>query len=100
MISEDAVYCVAFFDIGVDINPASQDLVVVAMALSGFTGFVNDGKNSLWFEQCRTLSAKLANPYLRAMFLFLTVPDGDSYDNILVRLLIQLLRLSVLYCSL
>lgn len=56
------------------------------MALSGFTGFVNENKNSVWFEQCRKLSARLANPYLRAMFSFLTSSDNDeaSYDSILV----------------
>jgi len=51
------------------------------MAISGFTG---DDRNALWREQCRSLGASLLNPYLRALFAFLTIGSTDSYDAILV----------------
>jgi len=57
------------------------DLNVVAMAISGFTG---DDRNVLWREQCRSIGASLLSPYLRALFAFLTVASGESYDTILV----------------
>lgn len=49
------------------------------MALSGYT----DEKNSLWREMCSTLRLQLNNPYLCAMFAFLTSESG-SYDGVLV----------------
>jgi len=55
------------------------NLNVVAMALSGYT----DEKNSLWREMCSTLRLQLNNPYLCAMFAFLTSESG-SYDGVLV----------------
>uniref|UniRef100_A0A8D0L612 Meiosis regulator for oocyte development n=1 Tax=Sphenodon punctatus TaxID=8508 RepID=A0A8D0L612_SPHPU len=54
------------------------NLNVVAMALSGYT----DEKNSLWREMCSTLRLQLNNPYLCAMFAFLTSESG-SYDGVL-----------------
>ncbi len=57
-------------------------LNMVAMALSGFS----EDKNTLWRDKCQGLSSKLHNPYLRALFAFLTA-DGDNYDDILVGLL-------------
>jgi len=57
------------------------DLNVVAMAISGFTG---DDRNALWRDQCRSIGASLLNPYLRALFAFLTVGSGESYDTVLV----------------
>ena len=62
------------------------DLNVVAMAISGFTG---DDRNALWQEQCRSLGASLLNPYLRALFAFLTISSGDSYDTILVSFVVD-----------
>ena len=58
-----------------------SDLNVVAMAISGFTG---DDRNVLWREQCRSIGAGLSNPYLRALFAFLTIASGESYEAILV----------------
>lgn len=49
------------------------------MALSGYT----DEKNSLWREMCSSLRLQLNNPYLCAMFAFLTSESG-SYDGVLV----------------
>ena len=59
------------------------DLNVVAMAISGFTG---DDRNALWRDQCRSIGASLLNPYLRALFAFLTIGTGESYEAILVSL--------------
>ena len=52
---------------------------MIAMALSGFS----EEKKSLWKEMCGALHNKLKNPYLRAMFAFMTA-EGDNYDEILV----------------
>ena len=62
---------------------------MIAMALSGFS----EDKKSLWKEMCGSLHSKLQNPYLRAMFAFMTA-EADSYDDILVRcyLFILLIR--------
>ena len=54
-------------------------LNAIAMALSGFT----KEKNALWCEMCSSLCQNLKNPYLRAMFGFLTTCD-NSYDAVLV----------------
>ncbi|XP_072027810.1 GATOR2 complex protein MIOS-like [Amphiura filiformis] len=53
-------------------------LNAIAMALSGFT----KEKNALWCEMCSSLCKNLTNPYLRAMFGFLTTCD-NSYDAVL-----------------
>lgn len=49
------------------------------MALAGFS----DDKNSLWKHFCSSPKAKLTDPYLKAMFAFLTAENG-SYDGVLV----------------
>jgi len=64
---------------GTSIGPG--DLNVVAMAISGFTG---DDRNVLWRDQCRSIGVSLSSPYLRALFAFLTIGAGDSYESILV----------------
>ena len=61
------------------VTAGSVNLTVVAMALSGFS----DDRNTLWRDLCGGLSGNLDNPYLRAMFAFLTA-DNDNYDAILV----------------
>ncbi|XP_046677873.1 GATOR complex protein MIOS-B-like [Homalodisca vitripennis] len=53
-------------------------LTIVAMALSGFT----DSRSSMWRELCMSQRAQISNPYLRAMFAFLTL-EGDNYDTVL-----------------
>ncbi|CAL4060750.1 unnamed protein product, partial [Meganyctiphanes norvegica] len=49
-----------------------------AMALSGFT----EERKALWRETCTNLRSQLTDPYLRAMFAFLT-GDADTYDPVL-----------------
>lgn len=51
---------------------------MVAMALAGFC----DERNSLWRQFCQMTLKDLTDPYLRAMFAFLT--SEDSYDLVLV----------------
>ncbi|XP_007425343.1 GATOR complex protein MIOS [Python bivittatus] len=63
---------------GASSGKGDLNLNVVAMALSGYT----DEKNSLWREMCSTLRLQLNNPYLCAMFAFLTCESG-SYDGVL-----------------
>lgn len=64
---------------------SNSDYLITAMALSGFSGFTSgENQSSIWVEQCRSLGSKLSNPYLRAMFAFLTSNEDDSYENILV----------------
>ena len=69
-----SIFFVQFF------TGADSNLSVVAMALSGFT----DDKNTLWKEMCGSLRTQLKNPYLRAMFAFLTT-DTDNYEEVLVK---------------
>uniref|UniRef100_T1JHX6 Uncharacterized protein n=1 Tax=Strigamia maritima TaxID=126957 RepID=T1JHX6_STRMM len=65
-----------------DVNTASSDpgvnLNVVAMALSGFTV----EKSALWRRMCSSLRHQLYDPYLRAIFSFLTC-EQESFDEIL-----------------
>jgi len=68
-----------FVSAGMSSGPG--DLNVVAMAISGFTG---DDRNTLWRDQCRSIGASLRNPYLRALFAFLTIGSGESYEAVLV----------------
>ncbi|KAL3269121.1 hypothetical protein HHI36_008202 [Cryptolaemus montrouzieri] len=53
-------------------------LQIVAMALAGFC----DDKNSTWKHYCSALRTKLSDPYLKALFAFLTA-DNYNYDNVL-----------------
>ncbi|XP_072401443.1 GATOR2 complex protein MIOS isoform X2 [Diabrotica undecimpunctata] len=55
-----------------------SSLNVVAMALSGFS----DDPASMWRQNCLHCVAKLSDPYLKAMFCFLTTNDF-SYDDVL-----------------
>ncbi|KAG5872709.1 hypothetical protein JTB14_008803 [Gonioctena quinquepunctata] len=55
-----------------------SSLNVVAMALSGFS----DDPSSLWKQNCSMYLEKLVDPYLKAMFSFLTVNDYN-YDDTL-----------------
>lgn len=60
-------------------HSSDTNLNVVAMALAGFS----DDKNSMWRQFCASPKTKLNDPYLRAMFSFLTA-ENNNYDNILV----------------
>lgn len=59
----------------------NNNLNVVAMALAGFT----DDKTSMWRQLCFNTKAQLTDPYLRAMFSFLTA-ENYNYEHVLVRL--------------
>ncbi|XP_063974813.1 GATOR2 complex protein MIOS [Diachasmimorpha longicaudata] len=63
---------------GANKMPASTNLNIVAMALSGFS----EDRNSMWRELCLKSRAQLSDPYLRATFAFLTA-DDDSYEAVL-----------------
>lgn len=60
-------------------NKSEPSLPIVAMALSGYS----ENKQALWSKNCKSLSAKLQNPYLRAIFAFLTTED-TAFSNVLV----------------
>ncbi|RWS24977.1 WD repeat-containing protein mio-like protein [Leptotrombidium deliense] len=53
-------------------------LSAVAMALSGYTGV----RNQRWCEMCKSLRSKFTDPYLKAMFYFLT-SEMSNYKEIL-----------------
>ncbi|KAF5296730.1 hypothetical protein FQR65_LT10166 [Abscondita terminalis] len=63
---------------GADSTGQNANLTVVAMALAGFS----DDKSSVWRQLCSTTRAQLVDPYLRAMFAFLTA-ENYSYENVL-----------------
>lgn len=70
------------------------NLNVVAMALAGFS----DDKNSLWKHFCSSPKAKLGDPYLKAMFAFLTAENGN-YDAVLVNILCGRVRSEItIFC--
>jgi len=50
------------------------------MALSGYTD--RSGQSSLWRDSCSAFSPRLADPYLRAIFAFLTASDDEHMLNI------------------
>lgn len=52
---------------------------IVGMAIAGFS----DEKNSLWREMAQVNCPQLEDPYVRAIFAFLTEAD-TSYETILV----------------
>lgn len=54
------------------------ELNSTAMALAGYT----EERKALWRETCISLRSQLTDPYLRAMFAFLT-DDADSFDPVL-----------------
>ncbi|GBM89755.1 GATOR complex protein MIOS-A, partial [Araneus ventricosus] len=56
----------------------SVDLNAVAMGLAGYT----QEKNALWREVSSNLKSNLVDPYLRALFAFLTAED-DNFEEIL-----------------
>ncbi|XP_054158947.1 GATOR complex protein MIOS-B-like [Oppia nitens] len=52
----------------------------IALALSGYTR----DRNSLWCEMCHSIQVQLSDPYLRAIFTFLTT-DSETYSEILYK---------------
>lgn len=69
----------------------NADLNAIAMALAGYT----DDKSALWREISGSLKRQLNDPYLRAMFTFLTAEDLN-YDEILVSYFPPLITFSML----
>lgn len=65
--------------LGAEQMPESN-LQMAAMGLSG----LNFDKDTKWRVQCKAVRSQLKDPYLRAMFAFLT-PDADpNFESILV----------------
>ena len=57
----------------------NMNLSAIALALAGYTREAD----SLWSEMVQTILVQLSDPYLRAIFSFLTT-DSESYTEILV----------------
>uniref|UniRef100_A0A7M5WX31 WD repeat protein mio zinc-ribbon like domain-containing protein n=2 Tax=Clytia hemisphaerica TaxID=252671 RepID=A0A7M5WX31_9CNID len=57
-----------------------KELPIVAMALSGYNDSIKKG--SMWIANCQRLGQQLTNPYLRAMFAFLTA-EGEDFTSVL-----------------
>lgn len=55
-----------------------SNLSSVAMALSGYTG----ERTSVWREMCQSLKNQLNNPYMKAMFAFLTCDSDTNFSDI------------------
>ncbi|RWS17041.1 WD repeat-containing protein mio-like protein [Dinothrombium tinctorium] len=72
---ENAIECLTK---GSSYGGGDPTLSAVAMALSGYTG----ERNTLWCEMCKNLRNKFSDPYLKAIFCFLT-SDSSNYDEIL-----------------
>lgn len=58
---------------------SDPNLSSVAMALSGYTG----ERTSMWREMCQNLKGQLTNPYMKAMFAFLTSDSDTSFHEII-----------------
>lgn len=58
---------------------SDPNLSSVAMALSGYTG----ERTSMWREMCQALKSQLTNPYMKAMFAFLTSDNDTSFHEII-----------------
>lgn len=58
---------------------SDPNLSSVAMALSGYTG----ERTSMWREMCQSLKSQLTNPYMKAMFAFLTSDNDTSFHEII-----------------
>lgn len=58
---------------------SDSNLSSVAMALSGYTG----ERTSVWREMCQSLKSQLKNPYMKAMFAFLTCESDSSFNEII-----------------
>lgn len=58
---------------------SDPNLSSVAMALSGYTG----ERTSMWREMCQSLKSQLTNPYMKAMFAFLTSESDTGFHEII-----------------
>lgn len=68
----------------------NMNLSAIALALSGYTREAD----SLWREMVQTILVQLSDPYLRAIFSFLTT-DSENYTEILVRIHVIFTTISV-----
>lgn len=59
-------------------NSNRQRLKLMSTAVAGYLAYRNTEVNSPWREQCRRLASDLSNPYLRAIFAFIS--DGSWMD--------------------
>lgn len=57
-----------------------QNLTMAAIALSG----LNFEKGNAWRVQCKGVRAHIKDPYLRAMFAFLSPDNDPNYEAVLV----------------
>ncbi|KAI9106057.1 hypothetical protein DFS34DRAFT_43429 [Phlyctochytrium arcticum] len=55
---------------------ADERLKLVATALAGYSATINKSGSKLWHDMCRSLSADMKDPYLRAIFA-LIASEGD-----------------------
>lgn len=55
-----------------------ERLRLMSTAVAGYLAYKNNVLNSPWKEQCRKLASELDNPYLRAIFAFIS--DGSWLD--------------------
>lgn len=75
---------------------SDPNLSSVAMALSGYTG----ERTSMWREMCQTLKGQLTNPYMKAMFAFLTSESHTDFHEIIYDkdlILVDRVAFSLLY---
>lgn len=53
---------------------------MAAISLAG----INFEKSAMWRSQCILAHSQISDPYLRAMFSFLTPDNDHTYDTVLV----------------
>lgn len=63
----------------------NMNLSAIALALSGYTR----DTNSLWREMCQSIKSQLSDPYLKAIFTFLT-SDSENYSEIIVSYFVKI----------
>ncbi|CAN6603480.1 SEH-associated protein 4 [Trichomonascus vanleenenianus] len=59
-------------------NSKKERLRVMSGAVAGYLAYKDSTQNSPWREQCRRLASELDDPYLRAIFAFIS--DGSWLD--------------------
>ena len=79
-----AAWAVFFGDIEkcVEILSSSRKerLQLIAAAVAGYSTNMSNSGNNAWREQCRKMGMNLENPYLRAIFTYIS--DNDWYEII------------------